>query len=202
MPTGGGTLGSPVYPLRPRPPSSLQEHTLSFIIGYDPITLREKVDLLAAGARLAELGNLRSLAALNEKVALLRLVGRLDEAWEIANEALRQSRFTGNREQAVASRIRRAQVLQFQGKLEEAASELTHCILDSEVHEWTRLAAYARQHRGKVYFDQGNLDGALADFTAAVFLREKDGADADELDSSLLAVAVVESHIAARSPQA
>ena len=125
MPAGGGTLGSPVYPQRPRPPSSLQEHTLSFIIGYDPITLREKVDLLAAGARLAELGNLRSLAALNEKVALLRLVGRLDEAWEIANEALRQSRFTGNREQAVASRIRRAQVLQFQGKLEEAVSELT-----------------------------------------------------------------------------
>ncbi|TFC77203.1 hypothetical protein E3O45_07505 [Cryobacterium sp. TMS1-20-1] len=145
---------------------------------------------------------MRSLAALNEKVALLRLVGRLDEAWEVANEAVRQSRFTGNREQAVASRIRRAQVLQFQGKLVEAASELTHCILVSEVHEWSRLAAYARQHRGKVYFDQDNLEGALADFTAAVFLREKDGADADELDSSLLAVAVVEQHIAARSAQA
>ncbi|WP_241983198.1 hypothetical protein [Cryobacterium flavum] len=70
------------------------------------------------------------------------------------------------------------------------------------MHEWTRLAAYARQHRGKVYFDQGNLEVALADFTAAVFLREKDGADADELDSSLLAVAVVESHIAARGSAA
>ena len=132
-------------------------------------------------------------------MSLLRLVGRLDEAFEIANEALRQSRFTGNREQAVASRIRRAQVLQFQGKLDEAASELTHCILDSEVHEWTRLAAYARQHRGKVNFDQGNLDQALADFTAALFLREKDGADTDELDSSLLAVAVVEAHMAERA---
>ena len=99
----------------------------------------------------------------------------------------------------MASRIRRAQVLQFQGKLDDAASELTHCILDSEVHDWTRLAAYARQHRGKVHFDQGKLEDALTDFTAAVFLRGKDGAEADELDSSLLAVAVVESHIAQRA---
>lgn len=120
----------------------------------------------------------------------------------MANEALRQSRFTGNRKRAVASRIRRAQVLQFQGKLDEAASELTHCLLDSEVHEWTRLAAYARQHRGKVHFDQGNFDDALADFTEAVLLRKKDGADADELDSSLLAVAAVEARLANHSAQA
>ncbi|KFF59432.1 hypothetical protein JF66_11275 [Cryobacterium sp. MLB-32] len=171
---------------------------MSIITGYDAVTLREKVDPAAATERLNELGNMRSLSALNEKVSLLRLLGRLDEAWEIANEAWRLSRFTGDREQAVASRIRRAQVLQYQGKFDEAAAELNHCILDAETHEWTSAAADARQNRGKVLFDQGNLEAALADFTAAVFLREKEGATADELEGCLIAVAVVESFIAER----
>jgi tetratricopeptide (TPR) repeat protein len=176
----------------------LQDHTLSIIIGYDAVTLREKVDLRAAAERLDELGALRSLSALNEKAALLRLVGRLDEAFDMANEAARQARFTGSREQLTACRIRRAQVLQAQGKLDDAAYELTHCVADAEAHDWTHVAAFARQHRGKVLFDQGNLEGALTDFTAAVFLREKGGAPADQLESSLIAVAVVESFIAER----
>jgi predicted negative regulator of RcsB-dependent stress response len=120
---------------------------------------------------------------------------------DMANQALRQSRFTGSREDLAASRIRRAQVLQFQGKLDDAAYELTHCVLDAETHEWTSVAAFARQHRGKVYFEQGNLEDALADFTAAVFLREKSGASADQLESSLIAVAVVESFIAERDSE-
>lgn len=117
---------------------------------------------------------------------------------EIANEAVRQARFTGSREQLAACRIRRAQVLQFQGKLDEAAYELTHCVLDAEAHEWTGVAAFARQHRGKVHFEQGDLDAALADLTAAVFLHEKAGVPADQLESSLIAVAVVESFIEER----
>lgn len=189
-----------IPPGRDRPPFVLED-TLSIITGYDALTLREKVDLPAATARLDALGNMRSLSALNEKVSLLRLLGRLDEAWEIANEAWRLSRFTGDREQAVASRIRRAQVLQYQGKLDEAAAELSHCILDAETHEWTSAAADARQNRGKVLFDQGNLEAALSDFTAAVFLREKEGAAADELEASLIAVAVVESFIAEHGPR-
>jgi hypothetical protein len=116
----------------------------------------------------------------------------------MANAALRQARFTGSREELAASRIRRAQVMQFQGKLAPAASELTHCVLEAETHEWCAVAAFARENRGKVHFDQGDLDGALADFTAAVFLREKAGASSEQLESSLIAVAVVESFIAER----
>lgn len=168
---------------------------VSIIIGYDAVTLREKVDLRAAGDRLDELGELRSLSALNEKVALLRLLGRLDEAMEIANAAVRQARFTGDRQELASSRIRRAQVLQFQGKLDEAALELGHCINESEAHEWNGVAASARENRGKVHFEQGKFEEALNDLTAAVFLREKDGAPADELESSLIAVAVVESFL-------
>ena len=51
---------------------------MSIILGYDPTTLREKVDLVAAGERLDELGEQRNTAALNEKIGLLRLVGRTD----------------------------------------------------------------------------------------------------------------------------
>lgn len=154
------------------------------------------MDLRKAGERLDELGELRSLSALNEKVSLLRLVGRLDEAWETSNEAVRQARFTGNREQLLASRIRRAQVQQYQGNLDDAQAELSHCVLEAETHEWSKIAAVARQHRGRVHFEQGDLDAALADFTAVVFLLEKAGASAGQIDTSLIAVAVVESFIA------
>ncbi len=169
--------------------------TLSIILGYDPSTLRERVDLLAAGTRLDELGDLRSLSALNEKVVLLRLVGRLDEAWEVANEAVRQARFTGDREQLLGARIRRAQVLQFQGKLDEAITELSGCVDEARTHGWTALEAFAVQNRGKSHFDQHDYESALTDFTAAVFLREKLGASSADLETSLIAVAVVESFL-------
>jgi tetratricopeptide (TPR) repeat protein len=176
-------------------PCTTWSSILSIILGYDPTTLRERVDLRAAGDRLIELGELRSLSALSEKVALLRLVGRLDEAWEVANEAVRLARFTGDREQLLGSRIRRAQVLQYQGKLDEAHKELSGCVDEARIHEWTALEAFASQHRGKVLFDQNEFEGAVADFTTAVSLREKLGASADELESSLIALAVAESFL-------
>lgn len=170
---------------------------LSIIIGYDATTLREQADPQAALARLDELGELRSLSALEEKITLLRLIDRLDEAALIASEAVRLSRFTGDRQQLASSRIRRAQVLQYQGKLDEAQSELSHCVQEAEAHEWLDVAASARENRGKVHFDQGNYEAAAADFTATLFLRERAGATPQELENSLLAVAVIEKFIAA-----
>lgn len=155
--------------------------------------MRERVDLRAAGLRLDELGGLRSLSALNEKTVLLRLLGRLDEAMQVGNEAVRQARFTGDREQLLGARVRRAQVLQFQGKLDEAITELTGCVDEAHAHEWTALEAFATQNRGKAYFDAEEYDNALADVTAAVFLREKLGASPADIESSLIAVAVVKS---------
>ncbi|AMB57640.1 hypothetical protein [Microterricola viridarii] len=154
------------------------------------------MDLQAAEERLAELAELRSLSALAERTALLRLLGRLDEAFEVANEALRLTRFTGDRKDNVKARLRRAQVLQFQGKLVEAESEMSAVVEDAATHEWTRIEAFARQHRGKVHFDAGDLSSALIDFKAAVFLREKHGAPADLMEASLTSVLVVESLLA------
>jgi tetratricopeptide (TPR) repeat protein len=170
---------------------------MSIITGYDMTTLREKVDLRAVGERLDELGNLRSLSALNEKVVLLRLVGRLDDAWVIANEAVRQARFSGDREQALGARIRRAQVQQYQGKFAAALSELTLCVEEAQNHEWGSLEATATLGRGKVHFEMEDYAAALVDFKAAVFLMERQGASLDQLEGSLVAVAVTESFMTA-----
>jgi tetratricopeptide (TPR) repeat protein len=170
---------------------------LSIITGFDLTTLREKVDVSAAERRLEELGPLRSLSALNEKVGLFRLLGRLDEAWNIANEAVRQTRFSGDREQLLGARIRRAQVQQYQGKLAAALSELSLCVDEARTHEWGPLEAAAQLTRGKVLFDLGEYKEALVDFKATVFLYEKMGASIDQLESSLTAIAITES-LAAR----
>ena len=46
-----------------------------------------------------------------------------------------------------------AQVLQYQGKFDEAIVELTGCVDEARGREWTALEAFAVQNRGKVYFD-------------------------------------------------
>lgn len=129
---------------------------------------------------------------------LLRLLGRLDDAIEVANEAVRQARFTGDREQLLGARVRRAQVLQYQGKTDEAIVELTGCVDEARGREWTALEAFAIQNRGKVWFDTGDFENALADMTAAVFLREKLGASPAEIQAALTAVAVVQSALDAQ----
>jgi len=129
---------------------------------------------------------------------LLRLLGRLDEAYEVANEAVRQARFTGDREQLLGARIRRAQVLQYQGKTDEAVVELTGCVDEARGRGWTALEAFAVQNRGKVHFDVGDYENALTDMTAAVFLREKLGASPAEIQAALTAVAVVQSALEAQ----
>lgn len=158
------------------------------ILGYDPATLRERIDVDAAEARLADVQQFRSLSALNEQVGLLRVLGRLDEAFEVAQTAYRQSRFTGAREDAVAARIRRAQVQQYQGKLDAALVELSGCVDEAVAHEWHQLAGFALQHRGKARFDQGDYRGALADFEAALEHREREGTPSDQIESTTFAI--------------
>ncbi len=136
---------------------------MGVIVGYDPINLREKVDLKAAGERLDELGELRNATALNEKVTLLRLVGRLDEAWDMANDALRQARFSGDRQELCLARIRRA------------------------------LPAFSSRYLTERSI--GELKAALLDFRTAVTIRVRIGAAADDVDSSMVAIAIAESYL-------
>ena len=166
---------------------------MTIILGYDLITLRERFDPEAAEERLAELGELRSREALNEKVGLLRILGRLDEAWTIANEAMRQARFTGDREELLFARVRRAQVLQFQGKLDTALVDLNDCVVEAHSHGWASGESFALQHRGKVHFDLEDYPAARADFREALTLRVQVKAPSEQIDSSMVAIAVAES---------
>jgi tetratricopeptide (TPR) repeat protein len=168
---------------------------MSVILGYDPMTLRERVDLLEAGRRLDELGEMRSLDALCERAWLLKVTGRLDEALDVANQALRQARFTGDRKDILRPRILRAQVLQFGSRYDDAISELTACIEEARTQRWRMLEATSLQHRGKVYFDQALYDDARDDFRASVALKEKIGVSPEQLESALIALTVTESFI-------
>ena len=98
------------------------------ILGYDPATLKERIDEDAATARLEEISHLRSLQALNERVTLLRLLGDVDGAYDTAQAAYRQSRFTGAREDALAARVRRGSVDLARGRTEDALRDLTGCV--------------------------------------------------------------------------
>lgn len=138
---------------------------------------------------------MRSLSALTEKVVLLRLLGRLGEAMDVSNQALRQARFTGQREEVALARIRRAQVLHYQDRPEDAMLELNAVIDESHTHDWFSTEAFALQARGSVHFDQGDLDRALADFRAAAELREQLKVPEDELEVSLTAISVVQSFL-------
>ncbi|WP_150307828.1 hypothetical protein [Planctomonas psychrotolerans] len=168
----------------------------SIFLGYDRETLREQVDLLAAGRRLDELENQRSLAALTEKLALYRMVGRIDEAWLMANETVRQARFTGDRETLLAARIRRAQIQQYQGKLEIALMELSGCVDEAHTHDWALLEASALEHRGKSYFDKGDYRRALVDLEDAHALRERENVSAAQLEATSVGISVIREKIA------
>lgn len=171
------------------------ETTLSIILGYDAATLREKVDLKSVGERLDELGDMRSLEALCERTWLLKVAGQLDDALDMANEAVRLARFTGNRKDLMRPRMLRAQVMQFRKEFDTALHELTSLADEAHVHEWQLYEAFALQHRGKVYFDQKDLKRALGDFQAAVRIRREMGASEEQIESSLVAIAVTESFL-------
>ncbi|GAB2980345.1 tetratricopeptide repeat protein [Frigoribacterium salinisoli] len=127
---------------------------------FVPVTLRPAVDVEAAEARLAALGQSRSTTALGERADLLRTLGRLDEALAIAEEAFRLAHFTGDRADSTAARIRRAHVLREQGKLERALNDLHTSRITASTEEWRELEAAAAELQGYTLHDLGRTDEA------------------------------------------
>ncbi|WP_405371971.1 MULTISPECIES: hypothetical protein [unclassified Microbacterium] len=161
---------------------------MSFIKGYDPETLREIVDLRQCQERLVELGEQRSLAAMLERVWLLKVLGRLDDSLVVSEQAVRLARMAGTRKDLLRARVLHATVQQFRGAYAAAVHELNMCVEEAEGQGWASLAAFGYQHRGKTYFDSGDFGAARADFKKALFLRQEAGAPEDQLESSLLAI--------------
>jgi tetratricopeptide (TPR) repeat protein len=165
---------------------------VSFIKGYDPETLREIVDPGQCEERLGDIEGQRSLPDLLERVWLLKVLGRLDEALEVAEHAVRQARMAGTRRDLLRARILHATVLQFRGAHPAAIAEITTCAEEAEGQGWTGIAAFAHQHRGKTHFEAGQYDEARADFKRELFLRQETGAPEEQLQSTLLAIDTVE----------
>lgn len=161
---------------------------MSYIRGYDPDTLREIVDPRECAARLAEIGEQRSLPALLERVWLSKVLDKLEDALVISELSVRVARMAGTRKDLLRSRILHASVLHFRGAYAAAEQELTMCAGEAEGQGWSGIAAFAYQHRGKVHFDGGDFDAARKDFKRALFLRQDSGAADEQLESTLLAI--------------
>lgn len=162
------------------------------ILGFDTETLRERVDLTAVTDRISEIERLRSLSALTEKVFLYRVTDRIDDAWEIAQEAVRLTRFTGDRETLLGTRILRADLMRYRGKAHEGALELQRCAEEAETHEWWDLMGRAVHNRGRALYEAGEYRDALEAFAKALEVREAHDAPDDELEASRFAAAVTE----------
>jgi tetratricopeptide (TPR) repeat protein len=161
---------------------------VSYIHGYDPETLREVVDPAECRERLLELGDQRSLPALLERVWLLKVLDRLDDALVISDESVRVARMAGTRKDLLRARILHASVLHFRGAYAAAEQELTSCAYEAEGQDWNAIAAFAYTHRGKVFYDAEDFVSARADFKRALFLRQESGATDDQLEAALLAI--------------
>lgn len=165
---------------------------MSFIQGYDPETLRELVDLGECAARLEEIESQRSLPALLERVWLLKVLDRLDEALPLADEAVRQSRMAGTRKDVLRSRVLHATILQHRGAHAAAEQELATCAAEAEGQRWLSIAAFAHHHHGRNAYEAGDYETARESFKQSLFLRREAGAEDRELETVLLAIEAAE----------
>lgn len=161
---------------------------MSYIRGYDPDTLREVVDLDECRDRLDEIGQQRSLPALLERVWLLKVLDRADDALVVSEQSVRVARMAGTRKDLLRARILHATVMQTRRAYAAAHQELTTCAEEAEGKGWSGIAAFALQHRGKVSYDAGDYEDARTDFKRALFLRQDSGATDEQLESTLLAI--------------
>ena len=172
---------------------------MSYIRGYDPDTLREQVDARRCTERLEEIGEQRSLPALLERVWLLKVLDRSEDALVVSEQSVRVARMAGTRKDLLRARILHATVLQARGAYAAAEQELTMCAEEAEGQGWAGIGAFAYQHRGKVNFDAGEFGAAREDFKRALFLRQESGATEDQLQSTLLAIDAADRRRAAAS---
>jgi len=167
------------------------EH-MSYIRGYDSETLREVVDQCECEARLAEIESQRSLPAMLERVWLLKVLDRLDDALALSDETVRQARMAGTRKDVLRARVLHATILQYRGAYAAADQELATCADEAEGQRWGSIAAFAHQHRGKNAFDAGDFEQAKESFKQSLFLRREAGASDRDLETVLLAIEATE----------
>lgn len=160
----------------------------SYFLGFDPETLVERFDVDAAERRLEALGIRRDLDATIEKIGLLRIVGRIDDAQDAASGALRQARFEADREQLARVRVARAQVHRVAKRFDQAGSELTDIIVEASSHGWSAVEADALHERALVHVALDRIPAARDDLNAALVILIRDHASPIEIDSTMIAL--------------
>jgi tetratricopeptide (TPR) repeat protein len=155
---------------------------------FAPISLRPAVDVDAVHQRLRDLGQSRSTDALAERAELLRLLGRLDESLVIAEEVFRLAMFTGERQDKVAARIRRAHVLHDLGRHDRAATEAAMARDTAATEEWPELEGAAAEIEGWSLFENDRFDEARAALSRAYQAFRQAGAPSERTDALRTAV--------------
>lgn len=143
--------------------------------------LHETMDEHAAQVRLEELGTARSTDAVAERAELLRVLGRLDEAFATAEESYRLAFFTGDRQLVTSARLRRARVLQDKGNLERALSEVRACRQAAQTESWGEVEASALYQQASVLVDLGRLEDARVTVSELIELRVSQRAPQEQL---------------------
>ena len=150
----------------------------------DNDTNREVVDEPAALALLATLADRRDLRARGQRVATLRMLGRLDEAEREGRAAYELALQEGTPQQQIAALLRLAHVMQYRRAWGSADAMFDQALRQASELGDALLLAFAHQHAGRNHVDQGRHAQAVAAFQAALTLREAHQAPADQLESS------------------
>ncbi|NKG22586.1 tetratricopeptide repeat protein [Paeniglutamicibacter terrestris] len=184
----------------------------SYVI--DPLTLREVVNdanLVEARIDVLERGG---TAGDSERIAWLRMLGRLSEAETLGWSALIRSGGASSTGAvtnplpygATTAALRLAHVMHWQERYDEANElfSMAQTAAESAVSDPQKprrvpltIAAFAHQHRGKMYYEQHRFDQALDEFQTALALREEANSPADQIASTLLAIKTSKARIAA-----
>jgi len=160
----------------------------AYVLGFDPETLAERVDVPAARRRLDELAEVRSIDALTEKIGLLRVSGWAEEARDVATEAMREARLAGDRETIARVKVARAGLLCGEGRHDQAIQELSDAFAEASANGWTGLDTDALRQRALVRAALGEFAAARDDLGEALAILIKRRATPREIDDAMIAV--------------
>jgi hypothetical protein len=147
----------------------------------DPISLRDRLVDPARARRWLDAADSHDLPW--ARVAVLRLLDRLDEAADEATSDLRTRRSDGV--SVAGALVRLATVRQWQGRHDDAVALLVQAL---EAGGSRSERAHAWQHLGKVLAETGRRAQGLVATRTALAMREAADAPVDQLESSRLAV--------------
>jgi tetratricopeptide (TPR) repeat protein len=164
----------------------------------DESTNREIYDEAVAQAHLGSLAGREDLPSRGQRVATLRMLGRLDEAEREGRAAYQAALREGTPRQQVAALLRLAHVLQYQREWAAADQAFTEALERAQELGEPLMLAFAHQHAGRNHVDQGRDAEALAAFRAALTLREAHDAPPDQLESTRGALRAAEQRLAKR----